>query len=75
MDKMTVGQIGEALGVAANTAKMRLYRMGIKPVEYLCGIGLYEPSVVEAIREARPKHRPKGAASPEAGRREEAEDG
>ena len=58
----TVKEIAEELGVDKQTAKMRLFRLGIKPI---ASDALYDKSALEAIRNVPGKGRPP-KAKPEA---------
>jgi len=51
----TVKEIAENLGVDKQTAKMRLFRLGIKPI---ASDALYDKSALEAIRDVPGKGRP-----------------
>lgn len=59
VEELTVKQIAEKLELSQTAAKMRLYRLGIKPTIYVGNTGLYDPSVVEQIRESAPPGRPR----------------
>ena len=64
---MTIKQIAAQLELSQTAAKMRLYRLGIKPTIYVGNTGLYDPEVVDRIRESAPPGRPrKKPASPSA---------
>ena len=56
MKRMTIDEIADALGIPCKTAHKRLERAGIKPLSYKA---IYDPSVVEAIRNVPGKGRPK----------------
>jgi hypothetical protein len=58
-------EIGEIIGINQRAAKKRLERAGIKPVGYSGPTAIYDPSVVEAIRNVPGKGRPP-KAKPEA---------
>ena len=56
MNGITIDEIAEKLGIQCKTAHKRLERAGIKPLSYKA---LYDPSVVEAIRNVPGKGRPR----------------
>ncbi|GHU14185.1 hypothetical protein FACS1894161_4730 [Spirochaetia bacterium] len=56
MKGMTIDEIADELGIPWKTAHKRIETMGIKPLSYKA---LYDPSVVEAIRNVPGKGRPK----------------
>ena len=58
MKGMTIDEIADKLGVPWKTAHKRIERLGIKPLSYKA---LYDPSVLEAVREVSGKGRPKKA--------------
>ncbi|MDR1902411.1 MAG: hypothetical protein LBQ88_09055 [Treponema sp.] len=55
MKGMTIDEIAEELGIPWKTAHKRIEKLGIKPLSYKA---LYDPSVVEAIRNVPGKGRP-----------------
>ena len=61
MKGMTIDEIAEELQIPWKTAHKRIETAGIKPISYKA---LYDPSVVEAIRnvpgKGRPKKKPEG---------------
>ena len=59
---MTIDEIAEKLEIPWKTAHKRIEKLGIKPLSYKA---LYDPSVVDKIREVAPVGRPKKAAEPE----------
>jgi predicted ArsR family transcriptional regulator len=59
VEELTIKQIAEKLGLSQTAAKMRLYRLGIKPVIYVGNTGLYAPSTIDQIRESAPPGRPR----------------
>jgi hypothetical protein len=63
MTGLTVVEIGIQLGIAAKTAKQRLFRAGIKPVDYAGPTAIYAPEVVDAIRDTPPPGRPSKKSS------------
>jgi hypothetical protein len=60
MKGMTIDEIAEELGIPWKTAHKRIEKLGIKPLSYKA---LYDPAVVEAIRNVPGKGRPKKSAS------------
>jgi predicted ArsR family transcriptional regulator len=58
---LTVKEMAEKLGISPNTAKHRIFQLGIKPVST---DALYEVSTLEAIRNVPGRGRPKKAAEP-----------
>ena len=58
----TVKEIAEKLGIDKQTAKMRLFRLGISPI---ASDALYPESALEAIRNVPGKGRPKKPVEPE----------
>jgi hypothetical protein len=58
MEGLTIAEIAEALGIPYETAKVRLFRAGIKPKTK---DALYDHSALEAIRNVPGKGRPKKA--------------
>ena len=60
MEGMTIDEIAEKLGIPWKTAHKRIERLGIKPLSYKA---LYDPAVVEAIRNIKIGRPPK--AKPE----------
>jgi hypothetical protein len=65
MNELTVNEIAEKLGVPFETVKVRIRSAGINPVRKVGRTNIYDPSVVEAIRNVPGKGRPKKAAAPE----------
>jgi hypothetical protein len=61
---LTVAEIAEDLKLQPDTVKRRLQTKGIKPTSYAGPTALYDPSVVEAIRNVPGESRPKKAAEP-----------
>jgi precorrin isomerase len=61
MNELTIKEIAEKLGITQTNAKMRLYRKKIKPVKVVGQTGIYDPSVVDKIRDASSVGRPKAA--------------
>jgi len=56
MNGYTASEMAEKLGIKLKTAKLRLFRLGIKPITTEC---LYDKSALEAIRNVPGKGRPK----------------
>jgi hypothetical protein len=59
MNEMTIKEISETLGITQSATKIRLQRKGIKPIRMVGQTGIYDPSVVEAIRNVPGKGRPR----------------
>jgi predicted ArsR family transcriptional regulator len=59
VEELTIKQIAQKLELSQTAAKMRLYRLGIKPTIYVGNTGLYEPTVIDQIRESAPPGRPR----------------
>jgi predicted ArsR family transcriptional regulator len=55
MKGLTIDEIAEELGIPWKTAHKRIETLGIKPLSYKA---IYDPSVVEAIRNVPGKGRP-----------------
>jgi predicted ArsR family transcriptional regulator len=55
MNGMTMQEIADTLGITRYAVKQRILRAGIKPITKEA---LYDPSVVEAIRNVPGKGRP-----------------
>ena len=62
MKGMTIDEIAAELGIPWKTAHKRIEKLGIKPLSYKA---IYDPSVVDAIRNVPGKGRPRKAAAPE----------
>ena len=58
MEGYTASEMAKILGINLKTAKLRLFRYGIKPVT---NESLYDKSALEAIRNVPGKGRPKKA--------------
>ena len=56
MKGLTINEIADELGIPWKTAHKRIEKLGIKPLSYKA---LYDPSVVEVIRNVPGKGRPK----------------
>jgi hypothetical protein len=56
MEGLTIAEMSELLGIPYETAKVRLFRAGIKPITK---DALYDRSALEAIRNVPGKGRPK----------------
>jgi hypothetical protein len=65
VDELTVSEISKALNLKPVTVKKRLQKKGIKPVRYVGITAIYEPAVLELIREVPSRGRPP-KAKPEA---------
>jgi predicted ArsR family transcriptional regulator len=52
---LTVKEMAEKIGISANTAKHRIFQLGIKPVST---DALYDPSALEAISKVPGRGRP-----------------
>jgi hypothetical protein len=64
MKGMTIDEIADELGIPWKTAHKRIETLGIKPLSYKA---LYDPSVVEQIRNVRmgrPPRKPEAPAKP-----------
>jgi predicted ArsR family transcriptional regulator len=59
MNAMSIAEIAKILNLHPKAVKSRLIRAGLKPVEYAGPTGMYNPAVVDIIREAKPAGRPK----------------
>jgi len=59
MDRYSVKEIAEVLGIHPKAAKTRLLRAGIAPISYVGQAALYAQEAIEAIREVRSRGRPK----------------
>lgn len=59
MDRYSVNEIAENLGIHPKAAKTRLRRVGVQPVAYVGPTALYSLDAIEAIREVRSRGRPK----------------
>jgi len=62
MNGYTTVEMAEILGINLKTAKLQLFRTGIKPVTK---DALYDKSALEAIRNVPGKGRPRKAVEPE----------
>jgi hypothetical protein len=58
MEYMTAKEIGDLLGIKSHTAKMRLIRAGIEPSRYYGNTAVYDPAVIDRIREVSKGGRP-----------------
>ena len=56
---MTIKEIADALGITPGAVKIRLQRKNIKPVKIVGQTGIYDPAVMEAIRNVPGRGRPK----------------
>jgi predicted ArsR family transcriptional regulator len=66
MKGMTIDEIAEELGIPWKTAHKRIETLGIKPLSYKA---LYDPSVVEQIRNVPGRGRPPKAKPEEPGKK------
>jgi hypothetical protein len=64
MNGLTVSEMVKILNRLPSTIKKQLKAAGIKPIEYAGPTAIYDPSVVEAIRNVPGRGRPKKAAEP-----------
>jgi len=55
---MTIAEIAKELNIKPKAAKTRLIRYGFKPISYAGPTGIYDPSALEAIRNAPGRGRP-----------------
>jgi hypothetical protein len=58
MEKLTITEIANILGLKNQTVYVRIKKAGISPVRMVGTTAIYAPDVVEQIRTARPAHRP-----------------
>ncbi|MDR2419219.1 MAG: hypothetical protein LBD79_09220 [Treponema sp.] len=56
---MTIKEIAEKLGLGQPAVKMRLRVASIKPIVYAGPTAIYDPSVVDLIRNVPPRGRPR----------------
>jgi hypothetical protein len=56
---MTVKELAEKLGIPDRTVKSRIRLKNISPVRYVGPTAIYDPSVLDLIREPKPRGRPK----------------
>ena len=61
---MPITEIAKILNLHPKAVKGRLQRAGIKPVEYAGPTGMYDASVVEIVRNERPRGRPRKKPAP-----------
>ena len=59
MKGLTIDEIADELSLPWKTAHKRIEKLGIKPLSYKA---IYDPSVIEQIRNVAPVGRPKKAA-------------
>jgi predicted ArsR family transcriptional regulator len=59
MDELTAREIADILHIEVDTAKRRIQRLKIKAARYVGPTAIYDPSVVDAIRNIPGKGRPK----------------
>ena len=65
MEGLTVAEIADRLGITPDTAKKRLQKHGIKASRYAGPTALYDPEVVDVIKDSNPVGRPKKPTEPE----------
>jgi predicted ArsR family transcriptional regulator len=65
MDRFSVNEIADTLGIHPKAAKSRLRRAGVQPIAYVGPTALYSLDSIERIREARGRGRPKKDKSAE----------
>jgi hypothetical protein len=59
MEGLTIREIAEQLGITPINAKFRLLRFNIEPTAKAGRTNIYDPSVVDIIRNVPPPGRPK----------------
>ena len=59
VEELTIKDISEKLGILPVTVKKRLQKHGIKPIQYVGTAGIYDPSVLEIVKDSNPIGRPK----------------
>jgi predicted ArsR family transcriptional regulator len=62
MKELTIKEIAEKLDISQTAAKARLFRLDIKPDKLIGNTGIYDPSVIEKIRNVNSVGRPKAEA-------------
>ena len=58
---MTVRDMSESLKIPMDTIKSRLRALKIAPVRYVGQAAIYDPAVLNLIREPKPRGRPRKA--------------
>jgi len=58
MKEITIKEIAEKLGISQTAAKGRLYRLDIQPLRLIGNTGIYDPSVIDKIKNVNPVGRP-----------------
>jgi hypothetical protein len=64
MNELTIKEIADKLNITQQAAKMRLFRLGVKPVRLIGQTGIYDPAVIEKIRTVLPIGRPRKVDKP-----------
>jgi predicted ArsR family transcriptional regulator len=59
VEEMTVKELAEKLGIPDRTVKSRIRLNKIEPLRYVGPTAIYDPSILDLIREASPRGRPK----------------
>jgi hypothetical protein len=59
VEEMTVKELAEKLGIPDRTVKSRIRLNKISPVRYVGPTAIYDPSVLDLIRGASPRGRPR----------------
>jgi predicted ArsR family transcriptional regulator len=59
VEEMTVKELADELGIPDRTVKSRLRLKNINPVRYVGPTAIYDPSVIDLIREPKPRGRPR----------------
>jgi hypothetical protein len=55
---LTHREIAEILGISAQSAKVRLMKAGIKPIDHAGKTNIYDPSCINKIKEVSKGGRP-----------------
>jgi hypothetical protein len=61
---LTVMEIADILHIAVDAAKRRMQRLAIKPVRYVGPTAIYDPAVLDILRNVPGKGRPKNPNKP-----------
>jgi hypothetical protein len=59
MEEVTIADIAKILSIPDATVKTRLRTSKIKPLRYVGPTAIYDPSVIDLIREVAPRGRPR----------------
>ena len=59
MEELSVRDMAESLDIPMDTVKSRLRALKIAPVRYVGQAAIYDPAVIDLIREPKPRGRPK----------------